>query len=143
MLVITLTPILWSRRCSNSGDGNACDSLLMPAHQITLAFVESLGRRSFQHPTSYFRHRKVWKPEHGMDTQTRQRMNEALAFMVNHASYQRDIAVLLLLYHTGARLHEVLGMAVGSYRKTHDPHKAYLVNKGSQGKREEKTHFLS
>ena len=96
---------------------------------------------SFQHPTSYFRHRKVWKPEHGMDTQTRQRMNEALAFMVNHASYQRDIAVLLLLYHTGARFHEVLGMAVGSYRKTHDPHKAYLVNKGSQG-REEKLIFF-
>jgi hypothetical protein len=68
---------------------------------------------SMQHPTAYFRHLKIWKPEHGMDTAaTRQRMGEALAFMVEHATCQRDKAVLLLLRHTGIRLHEALGMTV-------------------------------
>ncbi len=97
---------------------------------------------SMQHPIAYFRHLKIWKPEHGMDTAaTRQRMGEALAFMIEHALCQRDKAVLLLLRHTGIRLHEALGMTAGGYRKTHDPHKAYVVNKGSLG-REEKLIFF-
>ncbi len=97
---------------------------------------------SMQHPTAYFRHLKVWKPEHGIDTAaTRQRMGEALAFMIDHTSCQRDKAVLLLLRHTGARLHEVLRMTAGGYRKAHDPHKAYVINKGSL-EREEKLIFF-
>ncbi len=97
---------------------------------------------SMQHPIAYFRHLKIWKPEHGLDTAaTRKLMGEALTFMIEHALCQRDKAILLLLRHTGVRLHEALGMTAGGYRRTHDPHKAYVVNKGSLG-REEKLIFF-
>jgi integrase len=49
---------------------------------------------------------------------------------------------LLLLRHTGARLHEILGMTAGGYRKAPDPLQAFVVNKGSLGREEKRITFL-
>jgi len=69
-------------------------------------------------------------------------MWNALVYMTAHAPTQRDKVVLLLLRHTGARLHEILGMTVGGYRKATDPFSAFVVNKGSLGREEKLVTFL-
>ena len=69
-------------------------------------------------------------------------MWNALLYMTNHAPKQRDKVVLLLLRHTGARLHEILGMTAGGYRKAQDPFSALVVNKGSLGREEKFITFL-
>lgn len=100
---------------------------------------------SRRHPIAYFRQgrRKQWQPKIVLESaEVRERMWQALVFMTAHAPTQRDKVVLLLLRHTGARLHEVLGMTVGGYRKAPDPLSAYVVNKGSLGREEKLITFL-
>ncbi len=92
---------------------------------------------SRRHPTAYFRQgkRKPWQPKLALESaEVRERMWQALIFMTHHAPTQRDKVVLLLLRHTGARLHEILGMTVGGYRKAAGPLCAMVVNKGSLGR---------
>jgi site-specific recombinase XerD len=72
----------------------------------------------------------------------RERMWNALICMTNHAPTQRDKLILLLLRHTGARWHEILGMTAGGYRKATDPLSAFVVNKGSLGREEKLITFL-
>ena len=89
-------------------------------------------QESRRHPMAYFRQgrRKQWQPQIVLESaEVRERMWEALIFMTRHASTQRDKLVLLLLRHTGARLHEILGMTIGGYRKAADPLRAFVVNK--------------
>lgn len=100
---------------------------------------------SRRHPVAYFRQgkRKHWQPKIALESaEVRERMGNALVFMTQHAPTQRDKVVLLLLRHTGARLHEVLGMTVGGYRKAAGPLNALVVNKGSLGREEKLITFL-
>lgn len=100
---------------------------------------------SRQHPVAYFRQgkRKQWQPKIALESaEVRERMWNALLYMTNHAPTQRDKVVLLLLRHTGARLHEILGMTAGGYRKAQDPFSALVVNKGSLGREEKLITFL-
>jgi site-specific recombinase XerD len=100
---------------------------------------------SRRHPIAYFRQgkRKQWQPKIALESaEVRERMWNALVYMTAHAPTQRDKVVLLLLRHTGARLHEILGMTVGGYRKATDPFSAFVVNKGSLGREEKLVTFL-
>jgi site-specific recombinase XerD len=100
---------------------------------------------SRRHPVAYFRQgkRKQWQPKIALESaEVRERMWEALVSMTTHAPTQRDKVVLLLLRHTGARLHEILGMTVGGYRKAAGPLNALVVNKGSLGREEKLITFL-
>jgi site-specific recombinase XerD len=100
---------------------------------------------SRRHPVAYFRQgkRKYWQPKLALESaEVRERMWNALLAMTTHAPSQRDKVVLLLLRHTGARLHEILGMTVGGYRKASDPFSAFVVNKGSLGREEKLITFL-
>lgn len=100
---------------------------------------------SRRHPIAYFRQgkRKVWQPKLVLESaEVRERMGEALRYITRHAPTQRDKVVLLLLRHTGARLHEILGLTVGGYRKAAGPLNALVVNKGSLGREEKLITFL-
>jgi site-specific recombinase XerD len=100
---------------------------------------------SRRHPVAYFRQgkRKQWQPTIALESaEVRERMWNALSYLTTHAPTQRDKVVLLLLCHTGARLHEILGMTVGGYRKATDPFSAFVVNKGSLGREEKLITFL-
>ncbi len=100
---------------------------------------------SRRHPTAYFRQgkRKPWQPKVALESaEVRERMWQALISMTTHAPTQRDKVVLLLLRHTGARLHEILSMTAGGYRKAAGPLNALVVNKGSLGREEKLITFL-
>jgi len=100
---------------------------------------------SQRHPMAYFRQgkRKYWQPKIALESaEVRERMWNALVHMTQHAPTQRDKVVLLLLRHTGARLHEILGMTAGGYRKAAGPFTALVVNKGSLGREEKLITFL-
>ena len=113
-----------------------------PDHAGTRSETWEESRR---HPIAYFRQgrAKQWQPQIVLESaEVRACMWEALIFMTRHASTQRDRLVLLLLRHTGARLHEILGMTIGGYRKAADPLRAFVVNKGSLGREEKLITFL-
>ncbi len=100
---------------------------------------------SRRHPVAYFRQgkRKHWQPKIALESaEVRERMWNALIYMTHHAPTQRDKVVLLLLRHTGARLHEILGMTAGGYRKPAGALNALVVNKGSLGREEKLITFL-
>ncbi len=99
---------------------------------------------SMLYPIAFFRHqsRAEWVPAIALEPyETRQRMWAALEFMIRHAPSQRDKVVLLLLKHTGGRLHEVLGLSAGGYRKAIDPCSAFTVRKGSRGCEDKRVYF--
>jgi len=98
-----------------------------------------------RYPTAFFRQKrgKVWEPEVVMEPDAvQERMRKAVDFMIQHATFQRDQVILLLLRQTGARLSEVIEMTVGGYRKTRHAGRALVKNKGSRG-REEKTVYFT
>lgn len=100
---------------------------------------------SRRHPVAYFRQgkRNPWQPKIALESaEVRERMWKALVYMTQHAPTQRDKVILLLLRHTGARLHEILGMTAGGYRKAAGPLNALVVNKGSLGREEKLITFL-
>jgi len=71
---------------------------------------------SRRHPMAYFRQgkRQPWQPKLVLaSAEVRERMWKSLMYMTQHAPTQRATVVLLLLRHTGARLHEILGRTVG------------------------------
>ena len=99
--------------------------------------------RAFQ--TSQFRQRrgKVWEPQVVLEPNAVQdRIRQTIDFMVQHASFQRDQVLLLLLRQTGARLSEIVEMTAGGYRSACHAGRALVKNKGSQG-REEKTIYFT
>ena len=62
--------------------------------------------------------------------------------MVEHATFQRDRVILLLMRQTGARLSEVIEMTAGGYRNARHAGQALVKNKGGRG-REEKTIYFT
>ncbi len=106
---------------------------------------ESWHETNHAFPTNQFRQRrgKVWEPEVVLEPDAVQdRIRKTIDFMIQHASFERDQVILLLLRQTGARLSEVLGMTAGGYRNAYHSGRAMVKNKGSRG-REEKTIYFT
>ena len=106
---------------------------------------ESWSETNRAFPTSTFRQRrgKVWEPQVVLEPdEVQQRMQETIDFMVQHATFQRDQVILLLLRQTGARLSEIIEMTVGGWRTARRAGRAMVKNKGSRG-REEKTIYFN
>lgn len=96
-------------------------------------------------PTNQFRQRrgKIWEPEVVLEPDAvQERIRMTIDFMVQHAPFQRDQIILLLLRQTGARLSEVIEMTAGGYRSARRAGRALVKNKGSRG-REEKTIYFT
>ena len=106
---------------------------------------ESWSETNRAFPTAAFRQRrgKVWEPQVVLEPdEVQKRMRETIDFMVQHATFQRDQVILLLLRQTGARLSEIIEMTVGGWRATCRTGHALVKNKGSRG-REEKTIYFT
>jgi site-specific recombinase XerD len=103
------------------------------------AGIRSENRASTQHrPIGYFRARgQVWQPRvAGEAKAVRVLIGAAIRYMIDVAPL-RERVILRLLNETGARLHEVLAMTAGGYRKGHSQLvgvRALLRNKGSLGR---------
>jgi integrase len=97
-----------------------------------------------QQPTAFFRQRrgKTWQPDVSLTSEQIQRqLHTDLDWITRCVPTQRDRLVLFLLRYTGARLHEILGLTAGGYRKAKDPCQAYVLNKGSLGREEKLIRF--
>jgi integrase len=97
-----------------------------------------------QQPTAFFRQRrgKPWQPDVALTSeQIQRRLHTDLDWITRSVPTQRDRLVLLLLRYTGARLHEILSLTAGGYRKAKDPCQAYVLNKGSLGREEKLIRF--
>ena len=95
-------------------------------------------------PTNRFRQRrgKVWEPEVVLEPDAvQERMRTTIDFMIQHATFQRDQIIFLLLRQTGARLSEIVEMTVGGYRNARHAGRALVKNKGSRGREEKAIHF--
>jgi site-specific recombinase XerD len=89
-------------------------------------------------PIGFFRARgQIWQPRvAGEASAVRVLIGAAIRYMVDIAAL-RERVILRLLNETGARLHEVLAMTAGGYRKGHSQLvgvRALLRNKGSLGR---------
>jgi hypothetical protein len=96
------------------------------------------------YPTTFFRQkrRKVWEPEVVMESDVvQEQMRKTIDYMVQHAPFQRDQVILLLLRQTGARLSEVVEMTAGGYRKAQHAGRSFVKNKGSRGREEKIIYF--
>lgn len=96
------------------------------------------------YPTTFFRQKrgKIWEPEVVMEPDAvQERMRETVDFMIQHATFQRDQVILLLLRQTGARLSEVIEMTAGGYRNARHAGHALVKNKGSRGREEKLIYF--
>src|SRR6266567_4717640 len=105
---------------------------------------ESHQETHHAYPTAFFRQKRgmVWEPDVVMEPDAvQERMRKALDFMIQHATFQRDKVILLLLRQTGARLSEIIEMTVGGYRKACHPERALVKNKGSRGREEKLIYF--
>jgi len=114
-----------------------------------IAGIRSLSRReSGRQPSAFFRVKTAegWRLDPALATAAvLEGLAAAFAAMVNtHGLAKRDRIVLLLLRHTGARVHEICHMTAGGYRchmTAGIPGRAMVRNKGSHG-REEKTIYF-
>jgi site-specific recombinase XerD len=98
------------------------------------------------YPTIFFcqKRSKVWAPEIVMEPDAvQEQMRKVIHFMIQHATFQRDQVILLLLRQTGARLSEVVEMTVGGYRKAQHTGRALVKNKGSRGREEKVIYFTN
>jgi hypothetical protein len=101
---------------------------------------------SNQRPTAYFRLRgrqATWVPHIAQEPDSQiQDLLQVVDRMAEHAPCLRDAVVLRLLRETGARLHEVLALTAGGYRRTGHALRVLVRNKGSLG-RETKLLYLT
>jgi len=103
------------------------------------AGIRGENRAATQHrPVGYFRARgQIWQPRvAGEAKAVRVLIGAAIRYMIDVAPL-RERVILRLLNETGARLHEVLAMTAGGYRKGHSQLvgvRALLRNKGSLGR---------
>lgn len=132
-----------------------CSSLLQRWKRERIKQIENAGAPDHagirgetwaetQQPTAFFRQRrgKPWQPESALTSeQIQKQLHADLDWMIQHVSTQRDRLILLLLRYTGARLHEILSLTAGGYRKAKDPCQAYVLNKGSLGREEKLIRF--
>ena len=105
---------------------------------------ESRQATNQAYPTGFFRQKrgKVWEPEVVMEPDAvQERMRKTIDFMIQHATFQRDKVILLLLRQTGARLSEIIEMTAGGYRMASHPERALVKNKGSHGREEKLIYF--
>lgn len=114
-----------------------------------IAGIRSLSwRESGRQPSAFFRVKTAegWRLDPAFATAAvLEGLAAAFAAMVNTRGLaKRDRIVLLLLRHTGARVHEICHLTAGGYR-CHTtaviPGRAIVRNKGSRG-REEKTIYF-
>jgi site-specific recombinase XerD len=103
------------------------------------AGIRGENRSATQHrPVGYFRARgQIWQPRvAGEAKAVRVLIGAAIRYMIDVAPL-RERVILRLLEETGARLHEILAMTAGGYRKGHSHLvgvRALLRNKGSLGR---------
>jgi hypothetical protein len=92
---------------------------------------------SYQRPTAYFRLRgrqATWMPDIAQEPEWQiQDLLQLVELMAGLAHSIRDAVVLRLLRETGARLHEVLALSAGGCRRTGNPLRILVRNKGSLG----------
>ena len=101
--------------------------------------------RTAQQPVGYFRRtRNVWNPPVAREAEVvRVLIVAAILWMSEHASL-RDQLVIRILMESGARLHEILGLTAGGYRRGRSMHvgvSALVRNKGSLGRETKPIHF--
>jgi len=114
-----------------------------PDHAGIRSETRAETNRAF--PTNQFRQRrgKVWEPQVVLEPDAvQERMRKTIDYMIQHATFQRDQVILLLVRQTGARISEVIEMTVGGYRSAQHAGRALVKNKGSRG-REEKTIYFT
>jgi integrase len=102
-------------------------------------------RRSAQQPVGYFRRkRSIWNPPVARDAEVvRTLIVAAVLWMSDHATL-RDQLIIRMLLESGARLHEVLGLTAGGYRRGRSMHvgvSALVRTKGSLGRETKPIHF--
>ncbi len=115
-----------------------------PDHAGIRSETRAETNRAF--PTNQFRQRrgKVWEPQVVLEPDAvHQRMHQTIDYMIQHATFQRDRVILLIIRQTGARLSEVISMTVGGYRHARHPGRALVKNKGSRGCEEKTIHFTT
>jgi site-specific recombinase XerD len=114
-----------------------------------IAGIRSASRRvEGRQPSAFFRVQQAdgWRLDPAFaTTEVLEKLSMAFRVMVNaHGLSTRDRVVLLLLRHTGARVHEICGLTAGGYR-CHTlrgiPGRALVRNKGSRGREEKTIHF--
>ena len=96
------------------------------------------------YPTAFFQQKrgKVWEPNVVMEPDAvQEHMRKVIDSMIEHATFQRDQVILLLLRQTGARLSEIIEMTVGGYRNACHTGRAFVKNKGSRGREEKLIYF--
>jgi hypothetical protein len=92
---------------------------------------------SYHRPTAYFRLRgrqATWTPDIAQEPEWQiQDLLRLVECMAGEAQSLRDAVVVRLLRETGARLHEVLALTAGGCRRTGNPLRILVRNKGSLG----------
>jgi len=107
---------------------------------------ETRAETSRAYPTNQFRQRrgKVWEPQVVLEPDAvQERMRKTIDYMIQHATFQRDQVILLLVRQTGARISEIIEMTVGGYRAAQHAGRALVKNKGSRGREEKTIHFTT
>jgi integrase len=100
---------------------------------------------SAQKPVGYFRRKRdVWNPPVARDAEvTRVLIVAAILWMSDHATLC-DKVIIRILLESGARLHEILGLTAGGYRRGRSLHvgvSALVRTKGSLGRETKPIHF--
>jgi integrase len=101
--------------------------------------------RTAQQPVGFFRRkRNVWNPPVARDAEfVRVLIVAAILWMSDHAML-RDQVIIRILLESGARLHEILSLTAGGYRRGRSMHvgvSALVRNKGSLGRETKPIHF--
>lgn len=115
-----------------------------PDHAGIRSETRAETNRAF--PTNQFRQRrgKVWEPQVVLEPDAvHERMRKTIDFMVQHATFERDRVILLIIRQTGARLSEVIEMTVGGYRHARHSGRALVKNKGGRGCEEKTIYFTT
>lgn len=102
--------------------------------------------QSRRQPTAFLRYAQAqgWKPDLRKElSDVREGIHTILNALLDNAEFPlREKVVLELLRTTGARLHEIVLMTVGGYRKSGIAGQAQIISKGSYG-REIKTIYFA
>jgi len=115
-----------------------------PDHAGIRSETRAETNRAF--PTNQFRQRrgKIWEPQVVLEPDAvQERMRKTIDYMIQHATFQRDQVILLLVRQTGARISEIIEMTVGGYRAAQHAGRALVKNKGSRGREEKTIHFTT